>query len=680
MGAIKEFGVNLVANVSGFQRSMQQAAKASQKFRKDLGDSVSKIAKMGAPLGAFAVNAVRASVSFEDAFAGVRKTVDASEEEFEALRKTILKMSTELPAGANSIAKVMENAAQLGVSGSADLEKFTRTMIDLSESTNITAEEGSIALAQFANAVQMPLSEIDRLGSVIVGLGNTMATTEADILEFSTRISGTGKTAGLSAGQIVGFSAALSSVGLNAEAGATAFNKMVKSIQRSVSLGGESLEQFAIITQTTSEQFAETFRKAPQQAILDFLNGLARIKEEGGDLIVLLDQMGMSEQRLADTILRSVVGIDKFNMALDSQATLWEENTALTDEASKRYDTTASKIKIAYNEFNKLSIEVGDKVIPTLRDMLVVVRDVILTIDSMAGAITDAIADSIVSYKTFRREQQKALNQDIVKSFSQEWVSEFNNIADSTNRAMSKLKPEVVDFKGQIGLLGQSMTDATKAYAKKTEAVKASTKATKEAQKPMDDTLQRLEKLREGAGEVAKAKEEAAEAAQEMREELERVAESAYSAVTSSERYREILKEVKDGTLSQAEAYEKAADMTLDYQESIIQVAEAKEYLNATIADVNQGLKDPSAIDAAISNLDRLEKKQKDMLEGTKSGDKGGGFLEGLFGKFSGLGQVREGAFNDLGSSVANTIQDSIFSAINGNFGRGDTWRGWSNR
>jgi hypothetical protein len=36
MGAIKEFGVNLVANVSGFKQSMEQAAKSSQKFKKDL--------------------------------------------------------------------------------------------------------------------------------------------------------------------------------------------------------------------------------------------------------------------------------------------------------------------------------------------------------------------------------------------------------------------------------------------------------------------------------------------------------------------------------------------------------------------------------------------------------------------------------------------------------------------
>ena len=200
MGAIKEFGVNLVANVSGFKQSMEQAAKSSQKFKKDLDKTMSQVSKLSTPMGLFAVNSVRAAVSFESAFAGVRKTVqNASEKEFEHLRQTVLKMSTELPASANSIAKVMENAAQLGVTGSDNLVKFTKTMIDLSESTNITAEEGSIALAQFANATQLPLSEIDKLGSVIVGLGNTMATSEATILEFATRISGTGKQAGLSA-------------------------------------------------------------------------------------------------------------------------------------------------------------------------------------------------------------------------------------------------------------------------------------------------------------------------------------------------------------------------------------------------------------------------------------------------------------------------------------------------
>ena len=58
---------------------------------------------------------VKSAIDFEDAFAGVKKTVDATDEEFEELRKGILKMSTELPASTTEICAVAEAAGQLGI-------------------------------------------------------------------------------------------------------------------------------------------------------------------------------------------------------------------------------------------------------------------------------------------------------------------------------------------------------------------------------------------------------------------------------------------------------------------------------------------------------------------------------------------------------------------------------------
>ena len=62
------------------------------------------------PIVAVGTLSSKAAIDFETAFAGVRKTVDATEEQFEELEKGIRQMSTELPASAEEIAAVAEAA------------------------------------------------------------------------------------------------------------------------------------------------------------------------------------------------------------------------------------------------------------------------------------------------------------------------------------------------------------------------------------------------------------------------------------------------------------------------------------------------------------------------------------------------------------------------------------------
>src|SRR5690606_25734010 len=156
-------------------------------------------------------------------FAGVRKTVDATEAEFAELEKGIRDMAKEIPAAATEIAAVAEAAGQLGIQKNAILG-FTRTMVDLGVATNMTSDQAATALARLANITQMSQQEFDRLGSAIVALGNNLATTESEIVEMGLRIAGAGAQIGLTEAQILGFAAALSSVGIEAEAGGTAIS------------------------------------------------------------------------------------------------------------------------------------------------------------------------------------------------------------------------------------------------------------------------------------------------------------------------------------------------------------------------------------------------------------------------------------------------------------------------
>lgn len=105
---------------------------------------------------------------------------------------------------------------------------FTEVMVNLGESTNLSAEEAASALAKFANITGMSADDYERLGSVIVDLGNNFATTEADIVNMAMRLASTGEITGLSQSQMMAVATALNSVGIEAEAGGSAFSKLLK--------------------------------------------------------------------------------------------------------------------------------------------------------------------------------------------------------------------------------------------------------------------------------------------------------------------------------------------------------------------------------------------------------------------------------------------------------------------
>lgn len=373
--------VTLRAQIAEYKKSMQEAAQATetaaQKSKRELAeleDQLQEIADASqlvgrslvvagtAMVGATAM-AVKAAAEWESAWAGVTKTVDGTPEQLAELEQGLRDLTGVLPASHTEIAAVAEAAGQLGIQ-TDNVTAFTKTMIDLGETTNLSANDAATSLARFTNIMGTSQDEVSNLGSALVGLGNNYATTEAEIMAMSMRLAGAGRQIGLSEGDVLGLATALSSVGIEAEAGGSAISKVMIDIAASVDAGGERLGQFAEIAGMRADEFAKKWKTEPAEALAAFVKGLSEAEAQGSSTIGVLADLGITEVRMRDALLRSSAAADMFAGAMEKGNEEFELNNALTAEAAKRYETVESKIAIAGNAIKDAAISFGEVFLP----------------------------------------------------------------------------------------------------------------------------------------------------------------------------------------------------------------------------------------------------------------------------------------------------------------------------
>src|SRR5690606_37523411 len=152
---------------------------------------------------------------------------------------------------------------------------------------------------------------------------------EAEIVNMGLRLAGAGSQVGMTEAEILSLAGALSSVGIEAQAGGSAFSKVMVQMQLAAETGGEKLEQFAAVAGMSAEQFVRQFRENAAGALIAFINGLQRTEEQGISAIKVLDDMGITEVRMRDALLRAAGAGDLFAESIKLGTQAWEENVAL---------------------------------------------------------------------------------------------------------------------------------------------------------------------------------------------------------------------------------------------------------------------------------------------------------------------------------------------------------------
>jgi TP901 family phage tail tape measure protein len=394
----------MTADPEGFKKGMREAGKDSRQFYKELKqleqqqhavDQVTTATGMsllgfGTAAGVGLALAAKAAIDWESSWAGVTKVVDGSPEQLAALEDELRGLATTLPQTQAEIAGVAEAAGQLGIARK-DIADFTRTMVAMGVSTDLSSEEAATSMARLMNIMQTAPEDVDKLGSAIVGLGNAGASTESEIVDMALRLAGAGHTVGMTEADVLGLSSALASVGIEAESGGSSMSTAMIKIQEAVNEGGESLSTFASVAGMTAQQFATKWGHDPAGAIDAFVQGLGRMQASGQDVFSVLEGLGLSEIRLRDALLRLAGAGDLLTESLQGGNEAWDENSALMAEAARRYGTTEAQIGIARNQLTEMGIQLGDTLLPIINDFLQSGRGFFAWFNELSPAVKEAV-------------------------------------------------------------------------------------------------------------------------------------------------------------------------------------------------------------------------------------------------------------------------------------------------
>ena len=430
---------------------------------------------------------VQASMDFESALTGVAKTTDLTDEELADMSDAIKAMSTEIPASTTEIAAVAEAAGQLGIQKDALLD-FTRVMTMLGTATNMTAEDAATALARFANITGMSADNYDRLGAVIVDLGNNFATTESEITQMGTRLASGGKLAGLTEPQIMALAAAMSSVGIEAEAGGTAMTQTLNAIEKAVATGEDSLQSFADVAGMSADSFAEMWNTDALGALTAFIRGLGNLDEQGESAVLVLEDLGLTGIRQSNMLKSLALAADQMDSAVQTANTAWDENIALTNEANKRYATTQSKLDMMQNAYNNLKVAVGDAFTPALRDAYDAGTDVLNVLGEFVQenpALVKGVATftGVVGGATVALTAYAAISK-VIKAL--DIATTFGGMAGPIMLGVTAVAALTA---GIVALSDASKDDAVPSVRELTEAARELDSAMSDARAACDDTV-----------------------------------------------------------------------------------------------------------------------------------------------------------------------------------------------
>ena len=315
--------------------------------------------------GGKAIDAIGSSIEhfgeIEGGMTKVEKTTGLAREAVFELKDELNDMAMNItPTATKELLNYSEVAGQLGVTSEQGILDLVVAADALQNSTNLAGEEAVTLLTRMLMMSGEGVEGIHSLSSAVTELGNTTATTEDEIVHMGKEVLTAGASIGISTDQAVAWGATLKEAGQTAERSRTAIQRLAGMIKKASVEGGQDLLELSKITGLTGKAIQDGLGEEPEKVLLAFVEGLNRVKEEGGVVATTLENMGIQSlesqavlEKLGDVSLRLAQ-----NMNTASDAYIAQDRHLI--EASKAYADQESAIGRVVNRLNVLQEHLGE--------------------------------------------------------------------------------------------------------------------------------------------------------------------------------------------------------------------------------------------------------------------------------------------------------------------------------
>lgn len=298
------------------------------------------------------------AISQEQAFAQVARVVGEAEAAASGLMGAFQGIAADMPITFEEVARVGQLGAQIGISA-GELEEFTKTVARFSLTTGVAAEQTTLLIGRIAEMQNVPVDQMENLGSAILALGTASAATEEEILRINESIATVSNVFGLSAQATTGLSAALATLRVRPELARGSLTRVFGELDAAMQSGGESAQKLASVMGMTAKEMVNLRNTDADQFFLSFVEGLQKSAEEAGGFQPVLRDLGINAVRDIDTFTRLGNNLNVVTESFARSNNEWAKGSELQRQSRSIFDTTAARLQNLADEFKNFAAQAG---------------------------------------------------------------------------------------------------------------------------------------------------------------------------------------------------------------------------------------------------------------------------------------------------------------------------------
>ncbi|MFC7202854.1 phage tail tape measure protein [Haloferax namakaokahaiae] len=338
-------GDGLVSELTSVEGSLASMADAA-------GVAGGAIAAVSAVMAGEAVDSAR---KWEAALADVERVT--SEATADELHDSLLELGSDLAIPTRQLSGIAEAAGRLGVEGSESIEKFAETVGMISVSTDLAADQAASDFARLANAMNVPIEEIENMSSAVNTLSNDTASSASEIVGSMSRAAPAAGALGAKFEDVAAMAATLVASGMQVERSGTRLNEVFSRLS-------ERSAEVAQATGMTASEFQRLVEDDPTQALFKYLEHLRSIESTTQQVTEANELFGRSGGK---AVLALATNFDSLERSVQSSEQAYREATSVQEEYAAQADTLNAELQELQNGAFEFAVTTGDQMLPAVK-------------------------------------------------------------------------------------------------------------------------------------------------------------------------------------------------------------------------------------------------------------------------------------------------------------------------